>query len=119
MAIDWKDQVHKAAGRTDNVSWYTSPMAIDDGGVTGYLQVLAAQNARVGLQIQNVGESTVYIGFDTTLVVDDIALADRYAVRLLTGEAWWVYLGEGVMTNPILARCGAAETSKLAFYELF
>lgn len=119
MAIDWKDQVHKAAGRTDGTRWYDSPMAIDDGGVTGSVQVLAAENARVGFQLQNVGDDTVYLGYDNTVRFDHIALEPRYAVRLLSGEAWWVYVGEGIPVNPVHAVCRTGVTTKLAFYELF
>jgi hypothetical protein len=119
MGIDWKDQVHKAAGRTDNVLWAGSPMNVSDGGATGSIQVLAAQNSRVGIQVQNVGADTVYLGFDDTLVFSHLTRPPKYAVRLLTGEAWWVYLGEGVLTNPIRATCSSGVTSKLAFYELF
>jgi hypothetical protein len=119
MAIDWKDQTHKAAGRTDNVLWTGSPMNIfGDGGATGAVEVLAAQNARVGLQIQNVGASTVYLGFDNTVQPAGDA-SPKYAVRLLTGEAWWVYLGEGIPVNSVFAVCESGVTSKLAFYELF
>lgn len=117
--IDWKDQVHKSAGRTDNVRWYDSPIEIDDAGGLAADEVLAAREGRVGFQIQNVGSDTVYLGYDDTVRINHIALTPRYAVKLLAGEAWWVYVGEGIPVNPVHAICATGATTKLAFYELF
>ena len=121
MAIDWKDQVHKAAGRTDRVTWALSPMNIlADGGVSSPLEVLGANNNRVGMFLQNVGDDSIYFGFDNTVKPATPSAGDpKFAFRLASGEAKWEYLGEGVLVNSIFAVTDNGATSKLAFYETY
>lgn len=117
--IDWKDQKHSSAGRTGGATWITSPKAVGGDGGAGPTEILAANPGRVALQIQNVGSSTVYLGFGDTVKPETPAAGSaRYAVRLQAGETWWVYLGEGVPTLGVYGTCDSGATGKVAFFEL-
>jgi len=82
-------------------------------------QILASNPGRLGFQIQNIGNATIYVGpANTVLPETPAAGSPLHGVRIQSSETWFQYLGEGLYTGDIYAICDNGSTSKVTFFEL-